>query len=73
MNEHPVLKITFCYQFGYHKKPFVHGVQDGKEVWLRDDGQWTEDESDERIGVAVNISFYPGGNWHGDRNDLTKE
>ncbi len=60
-----VSKITVCYQFGYHKAPFVHGVRDGKDVWLRDDGSWTEDEADPRIAVAINVSFYPGGTWHG--------
>jgi len=62
----PVTKITFCYQFGYHKNPFIHGAFDGKDVWLRDDGTWTEQEDDPRIGLAVNISFNPGGSWHGD-------
>lgn len=61
-----VTKITFCYQFGYHKGPFVHGARDGKDVWLCDVGTWTESETDPRIGLAVNLSFYPGGNWHGD-------
>lgn len=63
----PVTKITFCYQFGYHDKPFIHGVRDGKDVWLRDDGVWTEEEGDPRIGLAVKISFYPGGTWNGDQ------
>ena len=63
-----VSHISFCYQLGYHKTPFIHGVREGRDVWLRDDGVWTEDETDERIGVAVKLSFYPGGNWHGDRD-----
>lgn len=54
-----VKKITLCYQFGYHRRPFVNGVRDGKDVWLRDDGVWTEDETDERIGLAVSLHFYP--------------
>lgn len=61
-----VSKITLCYQFGYHEKPFIDGVRDGKDVWLRDDGQWTEQEDDPRIGLAVNLSFFPGGTWNGD-------
>ena len=36
---------------------FVHGVMEGKDVWLRDDGTWTNKETDDRLVIkeALNV------------------
>ena len=37
----PVTDIVIC-KLSYHRHPFVHGVRNGKDVWLLTNGFWTE-------------------------------
>lgn len=43
-----VSEVTVCW-LPYQDQPFVHGVRDGKDVWLTRSGEWTEDESHGQI------------------------
>lgn len=36
-----VTDIRIC-KLPYQEHPFVHGVQDGHDVWLTIDGRWTD-------------------------------
>ena len=36
-----ITNIEIC-KIPYQDHPFVHGVRDGKDVWLMNNGEWTE-------------------------------
>ena len=50
--------ITVCW-LPYQLSPFVHGwvlTADGRrDVWLRSDGLWTTDETDEGVSLPANF------------------
>lgn len=56
--EDKVSKITIC-KLPYQDLPFVHGVRNGRDVWLRNDGVWTEVETNENVAIqtASNIDI----------------
>ena len=53
-----VRNILVCW-LPYQPRPFVHGwvlAPDGaRDVWLRSDGMWTTEETDERVSIPANF------------------
>lgn len=47
-----VSDIKIC-KLPYQYDAFVHGCRRGRDVWLRNDGQWTEEETDERCAIPT--------------------
>lgn len=47
-----VTDIRIC-KLPYQEHPFVHGVRDGKDVWLMDNGQWTEEDGHPNASIPV--------------------
>lgn len=47
-----VEKITIS-KMPHHDHPFVHGVRDGRDVWLLDDGTWSEDEGSPHASIPL--------------------
>jgi hypothetical protein len=37
----------------YQEQPYVYGVRDGKDVYLLDNGQWSEDEESEQANIPL--------------------
>ena len=58
----PVHDVTLCH-LPYQESPFVHGWIDGvdgpKDVWLRNDGQWTTEEGDSRNSLVLSEGWNP--------------
>ncbi len=50
-----VEKITIS-KMPHHDHPFVHGVRDGKDVWLMNDGTWSQDECSEKASIPLGPS-----------------
>ena len=53
-----VQDITVCW-LPYQPRPFVHGwvlaLGGDRDVWLRSDGMWTTEETDERVSLPANF------------------
>lgn len=51
-----VSDITIC-KLPYQEHPFVHGVRNGRDVWLKNDGTWTEEDCchDASIPIYENL------------------
>ena len=47
-----VKKIRIC-KLPYQKHPFVHGVRDGKDVWLKRNGKWTEVDGHKKASIRL--------------------
>ena len=51
-----VQDTTVCW-LPYQPRPFVHGwvltSDGGRDVWLRSDGLWTTDETDETVSLPA--------------------
>ena len=47
-----ITEITIC-KLPYQKHPFIHGVRDGKDVWLESNGKWSEEEDSEIAEIPL--------------------
>ena len=47
-----VHKIKIC-KLPYQEHPFVHGVRNGKDVWLKEDGSWTQVEDYRYANIPI--------------------
>ena len=61
MNKEKVVHdITVCH-LPYQNAPFVHGwietAEGPQDVWLRNDGIWTSDETDERNSLILSSAW----------------
>ena len=45
-----VTNIKIC-KLPYQEHPFVHGIRNGKDVWLMTNGQWTEIDGHEDSSI----------------------
>jgi len=50
--EDRVEDIRIC-KLPYQDHPFVHGSIAGKDVWLKDDGSWTESDEEECLDIPL--------------------
>lgn len=50
--------IKIC-QLPYQDRPFVHGIRDGEDVWLKRDGTWSNIDGDPECSLELG-SFEPG-------------
>ena len=61
-----VSDIRIC-KLPYQEHPFVHGVRDGKDVWLMSNGEWTEVDGHEMAVIPLQEKLTIK-----DENDYTK-
>ena len=47
-----VSDIRIC-KLPYQEHPFVHGVRDGRDVWLTSTGVWSEVDGDPDIDLDI--------------------
>lgn len=52
-----VTDIKIC-KLPYQEHPFVHGVRDGKDVWLTDTGEWSETDGDPRCSIPLREGLF---------------
>jgi len=51
-----VTDIRIC-KLPYQNHPFVHGVRDGRDVWLLSDGQWTDTDGHPEASIPFEESL----------------